>query len=327
MKLFALAFLPAIAILALASCSQLLVDIIGNDVSESEPQNLVAPTSKGLYVDPNSSPVVWVRNNPTDGRAANIRDNITKKSTARWFVGGSNSGVKSAVNDFVSAATTAQKTAVLVAYNIPGRDCGQFSSGGAKDADAYKSWVSSLAQGIGARNAIVILEPDALPLVSGCASNETAVIDLIKGAVTEIKTKAQFSKVYIDAGNSNWKSVDDIAQLLNDAGVSGANGFSLNVSNYRSDSELKGYGEKVSAKVGGKPFVIDSSRNGNGPAANNEFCNPDGRKIGAKPGFTSSEGKLQYRLWIKVPGESDGDCRGNKPAGQFDPKLAYRLTL
>ena len=32
-------------------------------------------------------------------------------------------------------------------------------------------------------------------------------------------------------------------------------------------------------------------------------------------------------LWIKTPGESDGDCgTSTSPAGQFDPQLAYDLV-
>ena len=60
-------------------------------------------------------------------------------------------------------------TALLVLYNIPHRDCGQFSRGGAADGDAYRAWVDQVAAGIGDRPATVVLEPDAiLHLVDGC---------------------------------------------------------------------------------------------------------------------------------------------------------------
>ena len=51
---------------------------------------------------------------------------------------------------------------MLVAYNIPNRDCGQYSSGGAEDEDAYRSFVQQMADGIGGTKSVVILEPDAL---------------------------------------------------------------------------------------------------------------------------------------------------------------------
>ena len=58
---------------------------------------------------------------------------------------------------------------VLVAYDIPGRDCAQYSAGGALNQADYEAWISGFAQGIGNRKAVVILEPDALGnLPSSC---------------------------------------------------------------------------------------------------------------------------------------------------------------
>ena len=44
----------------------------------------------------------------------------------------------------------------FVAYNIPNRDCGQYSAGGASKADEYKEWITAFARGIGDRKAVVI---------------------------------------------------------------------------------------------------------------------------------------------------------------------------
>ena len=52
---------------------------------------------------------------------------------------------------------------VLTAYNIPNRDCGQYSSGGAGDEGAYREWLDAFARGMGGTRSVVILEPDALP--------------------------------------------------------------------------------------------------------------------------------------------------------------------
>ena len=51
---------------------------------------------------------------------------------------------------------------VLVVYDIPGRDCAQYSAGGALDEADYEAWISAFAAGIGSSSAVVILEPDAL---------------------------------------------------------------------------------------------------------------------------------------------------------------------
>ena len=54
---------------------------------------------------------------------------------------------------------------VLVAYNLPFRDCAQYSAGGAADTAAYKAWIDGFAAGIGDRAATVILEPDGLGII------------------------------------------------------------------------------------------------------------------------------------------------------------------
>ena len=54
---------------------------------------------------------------------------------------------------------------MLVAYNIPFRDCAQFSAGGATTPAEYEAWIDGFAAGIGDREAIVILEPDGLGII------------------------------------------------------------------------------------------------------------------------------------------------------------------
>ena len=52
---------------------------------------------------------------------------------------------------------------ILVMYNIPNRDIGQYSKGGAKDMERYMDYVERFAKGVGEDSPIVIYEPDALP--------------------------------------------------------------------------------------------------------------------------------------------------------------------
>jgi endoglucanase len=58
----------------------------------------------------------------------------------------------------------------------------------------------------------------------------------------------------------------------------------LNVSNFHTTEENIGYGTEISIKLGGAPFVIDTSRNGNGPPKGDagdgpSFCNPPGAGV------------------------------------------------
>ena len=58
---------------------------------------------------------------------------------AVWFTDGSPSDVKAAVRKTVKAAALLHTVPVLVAYNVPFRDCAQYSAGGALDAAAYEA--------------------------------------------------------------------------------------------------------------------------------------------------------------------------------------------
>src|SRR5213079_2606883 len=94
----------------------------------------------------------------------------------------------------------------------------------------------------------------------------------------------------IDAGHSRWLSTSVAASRLGAAGVAQADGFSLNVSNFNPTASEVEYGKAVSALVGGKHFVVDTSRNGLGPAGT--WCNPGGQALGPRPMTAPGGGKL-----------------------------------
>lgn len=107
---------------------------------------------------------------------------------------------------FTEAAAKSGRGALLVLYDIPHRDCGQYSRGRAADGAACRTWLAGVARGIGDRAATVILEPDALlPLVDGCTSEEfqEECYDLLAGAVTSLAALKN-TRVQLDAGNAGW---------------------------------------------------------------------------------------------------------------------------
>ncbi len=277
-----------------------------------------------LYIDPNSTAAIWSNANPSDGRKADIYAQIASQPSARWF-GNWSGDIGAAVNSYVSAAAAVNQTPALVAYNIVGRDCGLYSAGGAGTSAAYQDWIRAFAAAIGSRKAIVILEPDALPQMDCLsAANQADRLALIKYAVAQFKPTG--ASLYLDIGNSAWLTPDVAAARLNSAGIGDAHGFSLNVSNYRTDAEANPYGAAVAASLQSqfgysRPFVVDTSRNGNGPLGT-EWCDPAGRKIGKKPTRNGAGAQPEMTLWIKSPGEADG-CAAT--AGTFAPDLAYKL--
>ena len=151
--------------------------------------------------------------------------------------------------------------------------------------------------------------------------------DLIRYGVDTL-TRNPATAVYVDAGHPRWVAADVMAARLNDVGVAKARGFSLNTANFFTTEENIGYGGAISGMTGGKPFVIDTSRNGAGPVEGDDlyWCNPSGRALGARPTTATGNPMVDAFLWVKRPGESDGSCRGAASAGTFVNQYAIDLA-
>jgi endoglucanase len=263
----------------------------------------------------------WRASRPAD--AAQM-DKIAAQPQAKWF-GGWNSNVQGDVERAVATAAGANAVAVLVAYNIPQRDCGSFSAGGANSPDAYRNWIGAFARGIGSRRALVILEPDALAGMDCLNPTDQGTrVGLLGHAVNVLR--AAGALVYIDGGHSRWQSPATMASRLSAAGIASANGFALNVSNFHTTAEQVAYGNTVSGLVGGKHYVIDTSRNGAGSAGDSQWCNPSGRALGERPTTNTGNALVDAFLWVKTPGESDGACNGYPNAGNWIPEYALGLA-
>ena len=323
---------------------------------------------------------------------------------AVWFTKGTPAEVKKSVQKTMAQARLTHTIPVLVAYDLPFRDCAQYSAGGAADTASYLAWIDGFAAGIGSGQAIVLLEPDGLGIIpwyttinnsqDWCQPAElnpaTASADRfaqVNGAVDRLTALANTS-VYLDGTHSSWLGVGDAADRLHKAGVEKADGFFLNVSNYEPSPNLAKYASWVSQclwygtntaeggwRVGHFDYcasqyypatptdfstwgltdqwytenvtnaanppsspdvlahaVIDTSRNGQGPWAApagspagdpQVWCNPPGRGLGLKPTLNTGNPYVDAYLWIKIPGESDGQCTRWAPAGGIDPVRGY----
>ncbi|OEJ24966.1 endoglucanase [Streptomyces agglomeratus] len=287
--------------------------------------------SSPYWVDPRSDAARQVAEWEAQGRSADadVLRRISERPVADWPAG---DDPAPDIEKAVRGAARDGRTVVLVAYNIPHRDCGQHSAGGADDAETYRRWIGSFADSIGSAPAIVILEPDAVAhIVDGCtpAEEHDERTELLSGAVDRLKQQPK-TKVYLDAGNPAW--IDDPGKLvepLERAGVDRADGISLNVSNFQANDTVRSFGARLSGLLGGAHFVIDSSRNGNGPlpgSRTDAWCNPTGRALGTPPSDRTGDPLLDAYLWIKRPGDSDGECRGGPAAGTWWPDYALGLA-
>jgi len=320
---------------------------------------------------------------------------ITKMETrprAVWFNSGTPAKVRQQVQQTMVEAAAEHAVPILVAYDIPGRDCAQYSAGGALNEADYEAWISAFAQGIGNGKAIVILEPDALGNMPSDCGLPTSVypftdserIAELQYAVGALEQGPGVS-VYLDGTHSAWQSVGTITQRLLEANVQDAQGFFLNVSNYQPNDELTDYGTWISDciamvtdtsnpyynnpsacasqyypatqsdfstwglttqwyaqnmgnAVATTHFVIDTSRNGDGPnnmqayasapydqpatvlstLASGNWCNPPNSGLGLRPTADTGVPLLDAYLWVKTPGQSDGQCDSAGGARAWD---------
>jgi endoglucanase len=331
--------------------------------------------------------------------AAQLRAMI-RTPQAVWVTGGSGHSLTQSVKAEVQRAAGKKTVPVLVAYNIPFRDCSQYSAGGATSVAEYEAWIDAFAAGIGDREVAVMLEPDGLGIIpwyttingnqEWCQPAEadpaTAAADrfaMLNHAV-DVLTALPRTSVYLDGTHSAWLGVGDIADRLVKAGVGKADGFFLNVSNYETTERQLKFGNWISKcvyygtagpeyarghfdwcasqyypadpadfstwgrtdawyaeNVGDVPadrlahFVVDTSRNGQGPWTPpagvswpdpQTWCNPPGRGLGLRPTTATGDPLADAFLWVKTPGQSDGQCdrgtgTGHDPArgGIADP--------
>lgn len=203
---------------------------------------------------------------------------------AVWFTGGTPAEVETGVRKIARSAAREGRVPVLVAYNVPFRDCAGYSGGGATDTAAYQAWIDGFVRGVGGTKAVVILEPDSLGIIPynttiyGAAdwckptvSNELGQYVPAPGAspaeryaqlnyaVDAFAAKAPRTLVYLDGTHSGWLGVGEAAYRLVGAGVKRAQGFFLNVSNFQLTSDNTQFGlwvsDCITAATAGAPWA------------------------------------------------------------------------
>lgn len=269
-------------------------------------------------------------------------ERLARQPAAIWLT--TSDSLDDRLTNVIARSSRDGSVPVLVVYNIQDRDCGQYSAGGVKSVEDYQRFVDDLADRIGDNKAIVVLEPDAVANLAGRKAGEC--LDEV-GRDGQYRSLAYAAKrlgglpaatVYIDAGHSGWvQDLQKLAGVLDRAGIAVTDGFSLNVSNFQPTDESVAYGRRLSERLNGKHFVVDTSRNGNGVYDNPKrpdygWCNPPGRALGHYPTTKTGEPSVDAYLYIKAPGESDGQdpdklkCFDGPKAGQWWPEYALGLV-
>jgi endoglucanase len=276
-----------------------------------------------LFVDPDSRArrqiVEWQATRPAD---AALLERIASRPQGDWFTS-VYPDIRAAVAARVGQITASGSLPVLVTYNVPKLDCD--SKRGASTGEAYLAWIRAFREGIGTAKAVVIVEPDALSMLDCLsASGRAERLRLIRAAARELSEGGRIA-VYLDAGHDRWQPVRVMAARLKAAGVRLVRGFSLNVANFGWTNRVRDHGKRLSSRLGGAHFLIDTGRNGLGPTPDNAWCNPPGRALGEPPRVARGR-VLDALLWVKQPGESDGTCEGGPPPGVWWPEYALGLA-
>jgi len=325
------ATLGAVSALALGAlltgCGPTPVQTVADAASGTETARTAAQDAP-FYVNPDTGAANWVADNPGDPRASLIGERIAGVAQATWFTRYNPETIESEVDALTGAAQAAGGVPIIVVYNVPGRDCGNHSGGGAPDHASYRAWIDAFAAGLDDRPATIVVEPDALSLMGSCAGQPPAeVMDSLAYAGRTLKEGSSEARVYIDSGNSAWHPAEEVAELLHGVDVAdSADGIAVNTSNYRTTADEVAYAEAIIGATGldGLSAVVDTSRNGNGPAADDEWCDPTGRALGTPSTTDTGNPLIDAFVWVKLPGEADG-CAG--PAGSFVPDLAYEMAV
>jgi len=234
---------------------------------------------------------------------------------AVWFTGGTPHKTQQDVKNTVQLAAAKGTVPVLVAYNIPFRDCSQFSAGGATSIAEYKAWIDGFAAGLGNAEAVVILEPDGLgiipwyhpfgskplewcqPAEANPASAASDRFAMLNYAVDALNADPNAS-VYLDGTHSAWLGVGDAADRLVMAGVERSAGFFLNVSNYQYSTNSVYYGTWISKCIAN----TDPSVRTNFDGCANQYWNggPHPAKIADLLGEWTGVALSSYGVWSET---------------------------
>ncbi|TDH71747.1 hypothetical protein CCR75_001099 [Bremia lactucae] len=203
----------------------------------------------------------------------------------------------------------------IAVYGLPNKDCNTklSSSGTVHSTSDYESFLSTLTTAVGDRKVLYIVEPDAVGLLANNGCGQSAgYLKNLKIAIAALSANPN-AELYVDVGywllgdSTKASEVATIVKELNFSGV--LKGIAINTSNYRSTDECMSYCDTFQAAMGMTTLscIVDTSRNYHG-SPTTDWCNIKSAGIGKPPTSKTNISNVDYFLWVKPPGESDGIC-------------------
>jgi endoglucanase len=280
----------------------------------------------GLYVEPWGHAARAAKELEAEGKSdsAEAASVIAEEPVAIWL--SSFYDEEELVDLIERNITRAEKygtTPVFVTYDIPNRDCGGESAGGAESDAEYLEWNQLVVDNIRGHRAVILVEPDSVGHISTCPEQAVDRTDTLRAAVAAMYDAG--IPAYLDGGNSTWVDAQTMADRLKASGIDEARGFFTNVANYNTEDAERAYAEELADLVGGDVhYVIDVGRNGTGWRGT--WCNGEGAGLGRSPRVAVTGNRIDAFLWVKTPGASDGRCTGGPAAGKWFPTYAEDLV-
>jgi endoglucanase len=262
---------------------------------------------------------------------AQLIGRIANTSRGVWFGRFTSPHFTEKVKNFLNCAQWMQPGSVPVmdVLRAQASQCNpHYTGGGVAEDKRTMKWYRDFAAAVGNARVIIAYEPDSIGTISCLAKSRRASRKRLLRYGVSVLSKLPNATIYLEGTASDWKSPAYTAKMLRYLGIAKVRGFMVNVTHFDWTINNIRYGNKVSKRLGGKPFVVSTSYNGRGPvhyrAKNrrviNVFCNVRYRGAGPAPTTQTGYSKVDAFLWLNRPGISGaGACNGAPKDGQWWP--------
>jgi endoglucanase len=323
-------------------------------VADNPPPAIEQPGIDPRGVDPSSAnPLVGLKffvdrlepayqswtNYKRSGQAANadLMWKLAREPRFRWFGKFTKPDMPGKVRGFLDRVQCDQPGSVpqMIVMRHQGKECHSGYLGGGEAEDrAQMAWYDEFAKAVGDDRVVIGFEPDSLGTLSCLAPSRRAARLRTMRYGVDVFSQLPNATIYLEAGASDWEPAAKTARELRAIGIEKVRGFMLNVTHHDWTRNNIRHGLDISRRVGGKPFIINTSYNGRGPVhfkkipgqasrRINVWCNPGFRGLGPAPTTRTSNPKVDGYLYINRPGYSAGSCNGGPlPVGTWWPERA-----
>ena len=280
----------------------------------------------------------WTRYKRTGQTAkANEIWKLAREPRFRWFGRFTKPDMPGKVRGYLDRVQCDQPGSIpqMIVMRAQANACHRGYDGGGPAEDARtRDWYDTFARAVGDDRVIIGFEPDSLGTLS-CQkkSRRDDRLRLLRYGV-DVLSQLPNATIYLEAGAADWEPASKTAGQLRAIGIHQVRGFMLNVTHHEWTRNNIRHGLEISRRVGGKPFIINTSYNGRGPVHYkkipgqasrriNVWCNPGFRGIGPAPTTRTAHPKVDGYLYINRPGYSAGSCNGGPlPVGTWWPDRA-----